>query len=285
MNYQNKENMKKRKPDFIIVGAMKSATTDIANQLSSHSEIAMAPGEPSFFSRDDIYENGEEWYLEQLNLYVNEETRLVGEKTPGYSNRHTLSAERIHQMYPEVKLIWILRNPVDRAYSHFLHALKLSREGKRFESAIEEELKGNRPLKSGYIERSRYDLQVEHYLKYFPIESMYFMIFEDYKKDPISELDKLFKFLGVSGQNFQLQTKRSNPTIIPRCPYFLHTLSKILEQKNPLFKNIKRILRYKKSPGYPRLSESTRQLLQDELYDNIRNVEKIIGRPTGSLWF
>lgn len=106
--------------DFIIVGAMKSGTSSLAFHLSNHPDIYMPESEVHFFNDDEAYEKGYQHYLNQFEYLQN---KIVGEKTPTYSYLKKCP-ERIYDFNANVKLIWIFRNPVDRAYSNYWHAVK-----------------------------------------------------------------------------------------------------------------------------------------------------------------
>lgn len=107
-------------PDFLVIGAQKSATRWLRTNLNRHPEIFMAGEEPSFFDRR--FDRGAVAYWK---LFAGRgDARLVGEATPGYmmwNSRPQLIAARVDGMLPGVKLIAILRNPIDRAYSAFRH--------------------------------------------------------------------------------------------------------------------------------------------------------------------
>ncbi|MEX0719992.1 MAG: sulfotransferase domain-containing protein [Balneolaceae bacterium] len=161
-------------PDFIIVGTMKSGTSTLGHYLRQHKNIFMPKDEVYFFDATggykDRWEKGIDWYREQFKDA--DENQIVGEKTPTYCYLVEVP-ERIYELLPEVKLIWIFRKPFDRAYSNYWHAVRNGGEKESFEYAEEDEqdrIKEN--IWNGYLQRSNYIKQVENYLKYFSLDQM-----------------------------------------------------------------------------------------------------------------
>lgn len=159
-------------PDFIIVGTMKAGTTSLAHYLKQHPQIFMPNREVHFFNNEDNYKKGVKWYKKQFKKASNDS--VIGEKTPTYSYLKKVP-KRIHDILPEVKLIWIFRNPVDRTYSNYWHAYKKGMERLSFEKAIKNEKQGIKEnIFYGYKKRSIYVEQVKRYLKFFPKNKMFF---------------------------------------------------------------------------------------------------------------
>jgi len=105
-------------PNFLIVGAAKSGTSTLIGYLRRHPQIFMANSEIHFFDLDENFNRGLGWYS---NFFAKAKGEIaIGEKTPGYTY-HSFAPQaslRIHQHFPEMKLIWIFRDPVERVYSH-----------------------------------------------------------------------------------------------------------------------------------------------------------------------
>jgi hypothetical protein len=122
-------------PDFIIVGAMKAGTTTVKDYLRKHSNVFIPHDELFFFSSSD-YNKGLTFYSKYFEDYSNE--KIIGEKTTTYS--YDLNTPgRIFEFNPEVKLIWVLRNPVSRSYSNYWHVVKQGKERLSFEDSIKKE--------------------------------------------------------------------------------------------------------------------------------------------------
>ena len=166
-------------PDFLILGAQKAGTTALYAYLRWHPQIT-GPSfkEVSFFDRH--YARGERWYRAHLPI---RRSALVGEATPGYLF-HPLAPERVARMLPHARLIALLRNPVDRAFSHYQHEVALGREELSFEEALareDERMEGEveRMLRDPayfshawwnytYAARGRYAEQLERWFAAFP---------------------------------------------------------------------------------------------------------------------
>jgi hypothetical protein len=126
-------------PDFLIVGTQKGGTTSLFNYLIQHPRI-YAPFRKEIKFFDSNYFNGLSWYRAHFPLRrkLEHEHALTGEATPYYMF-HPTAPERISQALPDVRIIVLLRNPVDRAYSHYQHMVRAGRETLSFEEALEKE--------------------------------------------------------------------------------------------------------------------------------------------------
>jgi len=116
-------------PDFLIIGAQKSATRWLRSNLGQHPDVYAAPSEIEFFNNDERFDDlGASWYRAQFGGWSGE--HIVGEATPGYMMwRHdpAVMARRVLATVPDVRLIAILRNPIDRAFSAMVHHQKRER--------------------------------------------------------------------------------------------------------------------------------------------------------------
>ncbi|MGF1482411.1 MAG: sulfotransferase domain-containing protein [Cyanophyceae cyanobacterium] len=180
-----------RLPDFLIIGAAKSGTTTLYRYLCHHSQIYMSPHkEPSFFARDEVYARGIEWYAALFDEANPEQ--ICGEASTDYTKfpRWPHSAERIAQWLPQVKMIYIMRNPVDRAYSYYVHINR----GLKVDETFEEHLEKT----SICLDGSRYLLQIKRYLQFFPQESFLFLLLEDLTEQPNQTLSAVCQFLGIA---------------------------------------------------------------------------------------
>lgn len=132
-------------PHFIIIGAQKAGTTSLYKYLSKHPSI-IAPEKKEVHFYDDNFTKGLKWYRRHFPTviekfyyyYLKKAPLLTGESTPYYLF-HPWAPQRIAKTIPNVKIIALLRNPVDRAYSHYQHNLRREREPLSFEDAIAKE--------------------------------------------------------------------------------------------------------------------------------------------------
>jgi len=198
----------RHKPDFIIIGAQKGGTTSLFHYLSQHPQLNLPSlKEIHFYTKN--YHRGISFY--KTYFPYKQKGKLTGEATPYYLF-HPQVPDRLHKHFPNIKLIIMLRNPVDRAFSHYNMEKKLSNEKRTFEAAIQDELKGfcninNSLLLSNfytiehahhtYVSRGLYQEQIERWLLYFNKNQMLFIKSEDFFENPQKELQKVFNFLKV----------------------------------------------------------------------------------------
>ncbi len=177
-------------PNFLIIGAMKSGTTSLYAYLREHPEIGMPViKEPNFFSDNSVWAKGVKWYE---SLFANcQDNKVIGEASVNYTKYPYYKdvPKRIFSLIPQVKLIYVLRSPIERIYSHYMHNVFAGIEHDPIEKAIFE-----KPL---YIHTSLYYTQIEQFLQYFPRENLMVFLFDDLKRDPLGTVRNIFAFLGV----------------------------------------------------------------------------------------
>jgi hypothetical protein len=189
-------------PNFLIIGAMKSGTTALYYYLEQHPEIYMSPvKEPNFFSSQK--QENEAGAVTHIRTYQHLFRGVSGEKAIGEASHSYLyeprAAAEIRRYIPEAKLIAILRNPIDRAYSHFLHMVRSGTEPlDDFAQALREEegIHKGRTLQD-YIGRGLYYNQLKRYFGTFPREQVRIYLYEDLSGTPISTVQDAFRFLKV----------------------------------------------------------------------------------------
>lgn len=180
-------------PNFLIIGAARAGTTSIYHQLSSHQDVYMpVKKEPQYFTVN--WGKGFEWYGSLFSERRGE--GAVGEASVSYSYpMYEDAPKKIKEALPECRIIYILRNPVERTYSHYLYMKNYAMvEREEFRAAIEKN-----PV---YLGASAYDKVIENYRNYFDEERMHIVIFERYVKDSEEALRKMFEFVGVDGDKF-----------------------------------------------------------------------------------
>lgn len=189
--------------DFLIIGAQKAGTTALFHYLSAHPNVFMAPGkEATFFCNDRKYLLGRERYLTH---YFDAATskQIKGEASPGYMIFDYVPA-RIKEHFPEIKLIAILRNPIDRAYSHYRMAVRRSVEQKTFDERVAEELQHGwipdqeRNHNSNYILFGEYGRILENFLAHFRREQIEIVFSEDLRSNRLATVNKILKFLDLT---------------------------------------------------------------------------------------
>ncbi len=218
-------------PDFLIVGAQKSGTTVLSSLLRQHPLILKSRGGEVHFFDNNFY-RGVEWYKTKF-LPRPDQNYLLFDKSPYYLF-HPLAPERAHSLYPNLKIIIILRNPVDRAYSQYWHNKRReNREPLSFEEAIaaeperiqgEEEKMIANPryfshahMHCSYLSRGVYITQVQRWLDYFPKEQVMIISSTDLHTNTDRVINKLFNFLGVP-EFHDLKVRKSKSNYDPMNP-------------------------------------------------------------------
>lgn len=210
-----------RLPDFFIIGAAKSGTTSLYKALSLHPELFFStPKEPEFFARDDLYNEALDGYRD---LFTEAQPhQVVGEASTIYtlSPHFPRTAQRIKQHTPDAKLIYMMRQPVARAYSYYVQVLKNYQNGtgdRGFHRSFEECIFPEQHNRSAGREKvfapfdahlpdvpelmlsgSDYLQQIRQYLEHFDKSQFLFLKFEDYKTNPEAVLLKITNFLGIA---------------------------------------------------------------------------------------
>ena len=201
-------------PDFIIVGAQKAGTTSLFRYLTSHPQIKVPfkTKEIHFFDggleSEDNYKKGLKWYKSHFALKSKMNNKLTYEASPLYLF-HPCAPKRIKKDIPDVKIIILLRNPVERTISHYFHELRKGREQLAPDDAFrkeEDRLKGvfeNKRYKSKeflnytYKSRSKYEEQIRRYLEIFPDQNILILKSELLFNRPKITLKKICNFLNI----------------------------------------------------------------------------------------
>jgi hypothetical protein len=244
-----------RLPNFLIIGAAKSGTTSLWRYLQQHPQIYFAPiKEPRFFSYegeaveytgpgDDKWgrEIVSSWEAYRALFDPSAKQVAVGEASNVYLYFASKTAPRIAARLPGVKLIAILRNPVDRAYSSFM---MLRGEGREpiadFRRALREEAgrldRGWSPAWA-YTRRGFYAESIAAYRKLFPGSQMRFFLYDDLARQPQKLFDSIFQFLDVDP--FGPETgQRYNVSVSPKS----RRLAYVLHNRTPLSRTLRRLL-------------------------------------------
>ncbi len=197
-------------PNFLIIGAARSGTTTLYKILAEHSQVylpAEKRPEPHFFMRDLEYAKGLSYYSERYFSKVKQE-EAIGEASTSYIFSATAAA-RIARDLPRIKLILMLRHPVERAFSNYWHTVKSGLETLSFEQAVAREnercfsikdssMRENQPF--AYLGRSLYFKQLSHYLEYFAMKQFHIILFDDLTREPATVLGDVCRFLDVNPQ-------------------------------------------------------------------------------------
>jgi hypothetical protein len=189
-----------RWPTLLIIGAHKAGTTSLYRYLDAHPDIRLSSQkELSYFSGPvsgpilaSQWGRGPEWYRGQ---FVGR-ALMHGEASTAYTNYPHINGvpQRIHEAIPDVKLIYAVRDPVDRMMSHYLHVRGIGRERR----SLSDVLRSPRLTSSAYLLRSCYWLQLQQYLAWFQARQILVVPFERLVRERRKTLSRVFRFLGVA---------------------------------------------------------------------------------------
>ncbi len=195
-------------PTFIVGGAPRAGTTFLYEVLDEHPDVFMAKPrtpEPKFFLIDDEFQKGLAYYSERyFSGALGGRCTAVGEKSTNYLES-PVAARRIRTSLPDVKLLFALRNPIERAFSNYLWSTKNGLETLSFEEAIKTEAvresqyapehRYSRPF--SYVSRGMYATLLEPFFAAFRPAQIHVVILEDLEDNPQPHLDAIWQYLGV----------------------------------------------------------------------------------------
>ena len=297
-------------PNFLIIGAAKSGTTSLANYMSQHPEIFLSPQkEVTFFPFanrvPDFKGPGDESlnkriivdhdnYLKLFSeVTFNSNIKAVGEASIWYLyDKH--SAPNIKSLYPKMKLLALLRNPIERAFSCYLMTLREGREtAKSFEESLFLEPKRinlNWEYIWHYINAGFYYNQVNQYLDLFSPHQINIHLYDEFQSEPNTLLRTIFNFLEVDSSFKPNMNYRLNLSGIPKSlilnnllnrPNYLKRISKVI-----IPSRVRRIVRFKFNkfnlfkPVFP---EELRPVLLSIYRDDILRLQDLLKRDL-SVW-
>jgi hypothetical protein len=184
--------MSNSRPNLVIIGATKCGTTSLHYYMSHHPEIFMSKTkEVRYFEKHK--EKDVSWYEQHFQS----DAKIRGEASPQYT-RHPLVPDvprRMHAIVPDAKLIYILRDPIDRIVSHYMERLGQFRETQSLVDVLADQRK-----RFKYVCESRYHSQVEQYLAHFPLSQLLILTLEELHANRQQTLAQVFRFLGVDDE-------------------------------------------------------------------------------------
>lgn len=292
-------------PNFLILGAAKAGTTSLHHYLGQHPDVFVSQlKEPKYFALKDeplnfqgpsqfINESSVNTFEDYCALFsgVNEES-AIGEASPLYLYSEK-AVEGIKSTLPDAKLIVILRNPVDRAFSSYTHLLREGFETLPFEESLTQEDQRIRdrwaPLWY-YKDKGFYGQQLQRYYEAFPKEQIKVYLFEDLCRNPIDVVQDIFAYIGVE-PSFEPDMAKKNVSGVPKNV----ALQRLLTRKNPIKavgkrllpkqfrKNLSNSIQAKNLGEKPTLLPETRAELLDLYRDDILLLQGLIERDL-SAW-
>jgi len=277
-------------PNFILIGVQKAGTTSLYDWIAQHPDVYGPKGMKDFpfFCNDEYYKNGLKWFSKFFRDHHGEKIIFHGYVNHIYNN---MSAQRIYDYKKDIKLLLILRNPIERAYSAFWYMRKIGIETlKTFEEAIDIEDKrksGNYRERNDltYIDHGFYYKQLINFYKFFSKSQIFIAFFEDIKENRENLIKKIYNFLEVD-ENFVPLFNVENPSGVPRIGLIQRILSKKIAppyikdliplDKRILIKDFLMNLNVKKVNYSPIKLETKRNLI-NTYRDEILRLEDLLG--------
>jgi hypothetical protein len=308
-------------PDFLIVGAAKSGTTSLYYYLQQHPEICLSKvKEPNYFCYVDQFEllkiyAGNQLIDRQLlphehdravycGLFDKPQNRILGETSTNYLALADQTIATIYRIYrdaaPKIKIIIILRQPVQRAWSHYTFHVRNGQEPLPFKEAVSEkviEWRRNQNLTIGYdyIGLSRYADCIEKYQNAF--DKVKIVLFDELKADQDVVVCDLFKFLGIdnikiaknkASYNISGKPKNHAAAVLGRLLYQTGSMGRFLLSVMPVgllapVKRLRHLLSERLYQRWPMTSEDEDRIRKYFVHD-VRKTEKLIDRSLKDVW-
>lgn len=274
-------------PHFIIIGAGKCGTTSLHNYLNQHPDIYLCPKKETFFFIDpEARQKNQQWGAvttleEYLALFAEAPDRCIRGEISTVYHASPESAGLIQQAIPRVKIIAILRNPIDRAFSSYQMFVRDGQENRSFAEVI--------ATRNQHVNRGFYSQQLQPFYQHFPADNIKILFFEDLVKDSQAFLTDLFQFVDVNPNFLPDTSQRSREGGLPQKPW----LHQLLTQDNPLRSTAASLLKtvlplekrqklrnrlVKGNISKEKLDPETRAVLRDLYREDIQQLEALLDR-------
>jgi len=265
---------KDRLPHFVVIGAMKSGTTSLQRYLSEHPQIGVARmKETNFFIEEDNWSRGLSWYRRQFDAAA----PILGEVNPNYAKypMHRGVPGRMHEVLPDARLIYVVREPVSRIVSHYMHNVDAGRVTEPLDAVLED-LSDNH-----YLLCSRYFFQLERFLECYSPEQVLVLSLEELHRDPRTALTRVCRHIGADESHpwsprTGLSHGSSADKLVP------NALGRALNRTvRPLYRSLRRAAPalVGRPLGKPRVSDELRRRLEAALADDMERIREFAGEP------
>ncbi|MFT5848051.1 MAG: hypothetical protein ACJARX_000172 [Psychroserpens sp.] len=284
-------------PNLFIPGAAKSGTSTLHDLLNQHPEISMSSTkEPFHLVKDNFQFNVDKFNLKYQALFNNlENIKYKGDSSTGYMLfPNFIENSKTHLKF-EKKFIFILRNPIDRIYSHYWYIKGLGSESLDFKNAILKDKNIEPTINSmlpegkfkNYFQYGLYSKWLEKFRSNFDSKDLKIILFEDLKDNPLDTVNECLRFLNLSELS-TLNPVESNKTVLLRHSYIYKNVLKITRSKFKLLKPISFLIptriknniseyifsKTKSNKKYPKLSAEDRLWIADLYKDDVLLLKK-----------
>lgn len=277
-------------PQLYLIGAQKAGTTTLSYLLGQHPDVCLSrPKETHFFARE--WHRGLAWYEQRFStldakVLLDASTTYTMAAIAGKRSSSSFLEyfpdvpQRIHSLARNAKFIYLLRDPVDRTYSAYFHYFSRGVERRCFEQTLQEE--------SFYLDVSDYHGQLLPWLDYFPIDAFHFVLFEDFKRDPLGVAESCLRFARLDPRAVELTYRVKNQArdvnwlgrqlnrgfaFVDR--YNFHLVPPFLRRRIKLRESLRRLTSQPRQPTS--LTPEIRTYLQTYFADKNRQLENLIG--------
>ncbi len=266
--------------DFMMIGAQKAGTTSLAAQLAAHPQICFCRDkEPAYFHQAADWRADIERYHA---LYNPRPGQLLGEASTHYTffPEYRGTAERLYEYNPALKLIYVMRQPVERIISLYTHNVVRELEKRPPDVAVFDD--------PTYVNRSRYGVQLRPYLELFGPENVLLLVFEEYTADQVTALYRVAEFLGIAAAPFE-ETDTTPLHQSVGQPYLRYqtlrdfTKSDVFQKvRNIIPAAVRQPIRHRllsnTITAKPTFARETKQALWRLVEDDVHTVEQLLGR-------
>lgn len=261
-------------PTFVIIGAQKCGTTALHSYLSRHPEIEMSrPKELDYFVTQRNWDKGLDWYRNRWQT----DAPIRGESSPNYTAHPVLAGvpERMAELIPDAKLIFMVRDPIDRVRANWIHAYSNRNESRPMEEAVVDP-------KRAYIARSRYYEQLSRFLEHYPMERVLILEQQELLTDRRETIQRVFGFVGAREDFWRPTFSKERLATSTRQRRSRLGAYAAAHLKPRWWRKIRDLRPFSKPFEQPTMSADLRARLEDELRDDIARFRELTGRSFDS---
>ena len=275
-------------PTFVVIGAMKAGTVSLRHYLDEHPDVFITSGgtfgEPNFFIAEDNWPRGRGWYESLFDGAGR--AAAIGECSPSYTMAPAFRGvpERMAQVVPEARLVYVVRDPIARMQSMYMHQVSAGRERRRAEVAL---------LDDRYLGPSLYGFQLAAFLDHFDRNQVLVIASEDLRDRPREALSAVFDHLAVDPAAADLDKRHHDHRSIDKPVPRLHDLKWLPRRQvrlQPRWRpdqraGLARLLTTRRARvGDSAIPRELRGRLAERLADDLRRFEHLLGHQVPSHW-
>ena len=276
-------NVERIAPSFLVIGAGKAGTTWIYRLLKMHPQVFLASAKETLYFADE-FRRGPAWYAGFFK--DSGRANAAGEVSNTYIF-YPDTPRRIHDHNPDMKLVASLRNPIDRALSHYVLMLRNAQERGTFEDVLERHPE--------LLERGLYAKHLSEYLRLFAREQLLVLLFDDLKRDSRSFAASICAFLAIDPLFPESAAERALPASKPRSRAVAYVVKRVaLGVRRLGFPSLVNQVKESRLPSllyqplkddeYPVIAPETRARLRAYFHDDVRALSDIVGRDMVAQW-